>query len=363
MGISKKAVPGAVAAISISLAGCSSFSDGLLTWQPSTDAMRPSTSYTSALACLRGLINERGPAPGGKPITVTVGFMPDTTGRLLPGLRDMVTSATSDVVSGGRMFELVEIGSFGRQVGPTFGSKPDVTGSLLGVAGITQRSGYQIVGAVTQADSKNSDRGGSAGFSYDNHVSSGVSIGNTVSTVGVDLRLVDMGRGLSVPYTTRSMLRVQSSGVAADISFRVGNFGGDFSFENSTSEGPHQAVRHLVELSVAELLGQAANVPYWSCFGANRDDPEVRAKIQTWWSRMNPEQTEADVRQRLRALGYDVPAEGSAEAVIKKYQRDARLVITGKASFETFASLVMRQIDFSSSSTAMPQPESQVVRP
>jgi hypothetical protein len=363
MGISKKTLTGAAAVMATSLAGCSSYTDGLNTWQPSTDAMRPSTSYTSALACIRGLINERGQAPGGKPITVTVGFMPDTTGRLLPGLRDMVTSATSDVVTGGKMFELVEIGSFGRQVGPTYGSKPDVTGSLLGVAGITQRSGYQIVGAVTQADSKNSDRGGSAGFSHDNHVSSGVSIGNTVSTVGVDLRLVDMGRGLSVPYTTRSMLRVQSSGVSADISFKIGNWGGDFSFESSTSEGPHQAVRQLVELSVAELLGQAANVPYWSCFGANRDDPEVRAKIQTWWSRMNAEQTEADVRQRLRALGYEVPSEGSAEAAIKNYQRSAGLVVTGKPSYETFASLVVRQMDFSPSTSEMPRPESKSVRP
>src|SRR6478735_4874833 len=91
-------VSAALIALLMVLPACSRISPdaALIVSQPNMDPMRPATPYSVALRCIHDLIG----TAGGPPITLTIGSVPDSTGRITPGLRDMITSAVADVTIG-----------------------------------------------------------------------------------------------------------------------------------------------------------------------------------------------------------------------------------------------------------------------
>ena len=340
----------------LAVAGCASQKQGLNAAQPSTLPARPNTPYTGTLACLNHAIAAK---PVAQPVTISVGMIPDATGRIIPGLRDMVSTAVSQVAIGSQAYNLTEVGSYGMVVGPHYASVQDPAGTLVGVGGVRVSGGYQLVGALTQADSANSDQSLSGGVSWNQKNGANqtfdASVTNTTSTLALDLRLVDVSHGLTVAYATHSVMTVRTYGVGVNANFTIGTVGGNIGYNDTISEGPHQAVRELVELSVAELMAQAAHVPYWGCFGVGGDDPKIMSMIEGWYTGMSDSATDADMRVRLRSAGYDVPdAPKPMIRALISYQSDNGLVPTGRADYQTFASLVMRQVPVDAPITSMP---------
>ena len=255
----------------------------------------------------------------------------------------MITSAVADVALGQGRFDLTEIAVREGHAGNT-GVRPEQGGALIGLGAVRQGSGLQLIGALTQADRGNQSASTSAGGAYQEN-SIDASRNDELSTVALDLRLVDISKGLSITQATRSMLAVRSSGLSADAGLSIGRFGASFSYSLNKREGAHQAVRTLVELSVAELLGQAARVPYWTCLSIDRNHPVVQSQIEHWFRALSPAELDRDVRDRLVARGIPVPPQpASASAAIAQFQRQQGLVPTGRPGFETFASLVGAQL-------------------
>src|SRR5690348_15706914 len=84
------------------LADCAQLSsdDGLAAAQPTTEAVRQATRYSGGLACVRRHLAKA----KGHSQFVTVGLIPDATGRITPGIRDMVSAAVVAATQGGVRF-------------------------------------------------------------------------------------------------------------------------------------------------------------------------------------------------------------------------------------------------------------------
>lgn len=337
----------------IALQGCGRVPPeaALVAAQPATDPVRPNTPYTQALRCIRDQLGI-GARP---PTTLTVGSVPDATGRITPGLRDMIMSAISDVTMGQARFDLTEIAVRYEGYGVPTGVRPEQGGALIGLGPVRQGSGYQLVGALTQADRNNQSISVSAGISQRAETTADTGATDDLSTVALDLRLVDISGGLSVLYSTRSLLAVRSTGISANAGLLIGSVGAAFGFSFNRQEGAHQAVRTLVELSVAELLGQAARVPYWTCLAVDASHPVVQQQIVRWWRGMSAEDIDLDIRDRLRLAGYPVaaPPASFADALLA-YQVGNHLVPTGRPNFETYAQLVSTAFPANASTLPMP---------
>lgn len=335
------------------LAGCQAVPPeaALVAAQPRTDPARPGTPYSDALGCLR---DQLAAAPG--PVsTVTIGTVPDATGRITPGLRDMVASAIADIAGGRSRFNLIEIANRAEGFGLATGIRPDLGGALIGISNIRQMAGYQLIGALTQADRANQSRGLDGGVSV-NGSEGGVGLTDDFSTVALDLRLVDISGGLSVVHATRNLLAVRNTGFAIRAGVTIGSVGTSLDYSFDRREGAHQAVRTLVELSVAELLGRTAQVPYWTCLSVDRNHPTIRAQIARWYRAMSEEELDRDVRQRLRAAGVAVPeAPEPATAAITAFQAANNLVPNGRPTFETYATLVGRHLPRGASAGELPR--------
>jgi curli biogenesis system outer membrane secretion channel CsgG len=309
----------------------------LVAAQPAADPVRPLTPYSEALRC----INQQIRTATGHAVTLTVGSVPDATGRITPGLRDMVTSAAAEVTAGGQRFDLTEVAVVPDLGFNYAGIRPHPGGALIGIGQIRLNNGLQLIGSLTQADRGNQSSNIAVGGSYQNNNIDAAKT-DDISTLALDLRLVDITNGLSIVNTTRSMLAVQTRGSSANAAMTIGSFGLSFSYSLTRQEGAHQAVRTLIELSVAELLGQAARVPYWVCLKVDRRNPAVVERIARWFTAMTPAGREQDVRERLRSAGYQITAApGSAADAIVAFQRANSLVPSGRADFETYAQLVM----------------------
>lgn len=336
--------------LALSACGRTTPETALVAAQPAADPVRPLTPYSDALSC----INNQLRAVPGRPVTLTVGSVPDATGRITPGLRDMITSAAAEVAAGGQHFDLTEVAVAPELGFGSTGVRPNPGGALIGIGPVRLNGGLQLIGALTQADRDNQSTDLSAGGSYQNNTVDAATT-DDISTLALDLRLVDISNGLSITNSTRSLLAVHAHGTAANAALTIGSFGASFSYNLNRQEGAHQAVRTLVELSVAELLGQAARVPYWTCLKVDRQSPAIMERLARWYNDLTPAARDQDVRDRLRAAGYRVPEPpGSAADAIVAFQHRNNLVPTGGVDFETYARLITAQLPAGVSSAALP---------
>lgn len=122
---------------------------------------------------------------------------------------------------------------------------------------------------------------------------------------------------------------------------RIGSLSASFDANFDRREGPHQALRTLVDLSVLELLGRQARVPYWACASVDTAHPVVRQRFRAWYHAMTPTEVDRDVRARLRGLGMRAPgAPAAANVAIAEFQQKNGPIPNGRPTFETYAALV-----------------------
>lgn len=258
------------------LAACAQLSPegGLAAAQPSADPARQATPYSGALACLRRQLA----AARGRSTFVTVGLIPDATGRITPGIRDMVSAAVVTATEGAARYIPVEAASVAGVAGVPIGATASALGLLVGPAVPPHRGpalpanaalvaqSVQVVGALSQADKSVQQTGAQGGLGIGDW---SFGLGSTADqgAVTLDLRLVDVQTGVVLQAASNALV-VRNSGRSANAALRLGGLGVSFDASYDRREGPHQAVRTLADLSVAELLGRQARVAYRTCLTA-----------------------------------------------------------------------------------------------
>ena len=191
-----------------------------------------------------------------------------------------------------------------------------------------------LEGAITECD-ENLD---SSGFGVDADVMFGG--GSTETDVGaggdkevarsriaLDLHLMD--------YATQTLIPRKQTAIAVDVwsldksynfGFQVNGSGLGLDGRRKITQGKHDAVRILVELSTLQLLGRLFEVPYWRCIPGAEPDPVVIKMVRKDFENVSSETQISTIQALLKRHGYQLTVTGKIDrktlAAIDQYATD-----------------------------------------
>lgn len=302
--------------------------------QPKTPPSKAISSFTPALQCMDDLLWQHGKSE----IYITSSGIPDATGKVSTGTRDMLISAVSRMSAKSNGFRFVDF-----EPDP----QSDVTAlySLIGVQPSFTVPSYYIRGAITQLDENVLNDLQGAALSMPS-LEIGASRDQVVSVITVDLNLGELVTRQILPgLSANNSLAVIRSGVSGDAGGRIDKAGLSFNISINRSEGMHAAVRTLLELSAIELLGKLTKVPYWRCLGIDETNPTFRDQARDWYDDLKPAERVSFVQQHLLARNYyagtvDGQYSDPLQEAAARFQADNGLIATGRIDFDLYYALL-----------------------
>lgn len=323
----------------IGLAGCATPppSTAPTVTQAKTPPVRNITSFSNALNCMDDLFIKHGI----RNVFITSAGIPDATGEISTGTREMLISAISRASVRSNAFRYVDYD-------PT---QLDIhhLHQLVDSAGQFLAPNYYIRGAITQLDEGVLDFSQGGGFSFagtDIGFGFGVNQNQVVSLVTLDMNLAHFKSRQILPgLSANNSLAVVRSDRSTDVDGRIQKAGVFFQVSLTQNEGMHQAVRTLVELSAIELLGKLTKVPYWNCLQIESTNPAVRAEASNWYQSMTPKERVTFVQRALQGGGYySGPLNGVMDSAtsdaIAIYQTENGLISNGRIDSQLYLALL-----------------------
>jgi len=324
-------------ALLASLLGCASPQDAPVISRPKSLPVVNITSFSESMRCMDNLFAQFGV----REIIITSAGLPDATGEITTGTKDMLISAISRMSVRSNAFRFVDFDQ----------TEADIN-ALQSVVGFTDDfllPNYYIRGAITQLDE---------GIIADNVGASiagptfnlGAVKDSIVSVVSLDMNIGDlMTRQIQPGMSAHNSISVARSTTGGDAGGRINTYGLQFNIAINRSEGMHAAVRSLVELSTIETLGKLAQVPYWRCLAIEQTNPAVVAQAREWFEDMSAREQAVFVQRALASKGYyDAPVTGELDAATKgaigRYQADNDLLADGRINFDLYASLISQDL-------------------
>jgi curli biogenesis system outer membrane secretion channel CsgG len=331
---------GLLAAV-LALSGCTTTgADSYKKVRPKTDVQRTSTSFSRALQCM----DDQFLAHGISGVKITSVGIPDATGKVSSGTRDMLISAVSQMTARSRAFRYIDLeydNTERRFIRTLFCEKNKEVCDKT-----AETPEFYIRGAITQLDDNVMDRRLLGSLEYEDEKFTGQADAGLFGLSGVlalDLNVVDVLSQEIVPgLTANNSLAIQKAGTALAGAVALQKLGVSLDFTASEAEGVHYAVRTLVELGAIELLGKLAQVPYWECLEVESTNPQVLNQMQEWWKGMSEGERIRFSQRALIANGYLAPPETgrldeATKAAIARFQAERGVVVTGRPSFELYA--------------------------
>lgn len=310
---------------------------------PKATPTKALTSFAPALRCMDQLFL----AFGKRGIVVTSLGIPDQTGKIRAGTKEMMITALSRMSLKSGAFDFIDFHSNGDDLDRLFAVREGQMARL---------PDFYIRGAITQLDesvlriSSSSElaRGGDSSGSFLDPIS--FAFGSTGSTIS-DMMSMDISIGhaatrriLPMTATSNSMvLRKTDKGVEGGNTF--GRFGFSFSLDRSQTEGTGAATRALLELSLIETLGRFTQVPYWRCLGDDLSNPQMREQARLNFDTLGEVDRIRFVQQQLSSTrAYAGPVDGimtpDLAAAIAEYQARNSLPTSGRIDFDLYAALL-----------------------
>ena len=333
-----------LAALAASLVGCAATPDTVYaTTQPKAPPAATLTGFSDSLTCMDDMLY----AYGIRDIRLTTNGIPDSTGEIQAGTRDMLISAVSRMSARSRAFTYIDF----EEVNSGFGPAPDrrLYDRQQGLLTPT----YYIRGAITTFDENVTNDTAGGGIRVGG-TGAGANFDQTSSVVGVDMNVGEVKTGLIVPGVASSnRIAVTRRAIGADASFdvEVGGelVGGFLQAARSKSEGMHTAVRTLVELNTIEAMGKLTRVPYWRCLGIDQAGPEAMQQADKLYKSMEDQERIEFTQRSLAGLGlYRGAVDGVETNALKdavgQYQAQNNLVASGRVDRQLFASLLGKDV-------------------
>lgn len=323
------------------LAGCAVTSNperAYDTVQPTTRVIRNVTSFTPALRCMDDLFQTYNVTG----LYITTNGIPDATAKVNVGTTDMLITAIGQMSRRSGAFTYVDFDVSQQNI------------ELLAGLGNPNFENFEVPdfyirGAITQLDQGVISETVGGGISLP-----GFEVGAQkdliVSIVAVDMNI---GRTLTrqiVPgLHSNNQVAVARRGIGGDAGASIGKAGISFNINLGRSEGIHQATRALIELSVIELLGKLAQVPYWRCLQIEQTNPEMMDEAQDWFSAMSETERVVFAQRALKRLGtYTGPVSGvldaSTRSVVAEYQAKNDLLPSGQIDFALYQSFFRQDL-------------------
>ena len=320
----------AAAAVVALLSGCASQPElATVAVQPGTAPVRNIGSFDEALRCMDDMFL----AAGKRDIFITTAGIPDATGLIAAGTKEMFISAVSKMSTKSGAFRFVDYDPTQTDV--------QILSEIVGLRQDFVAPSYYVRGAITQLDSSVLSSSHKAALSLED-LDLAVSRDQVVSVVSMDLnvgRLVT--RQILDGISAQNSIAVVHTGKGADVGGMIGKAGLTFSVALDRSEGFHQAVRELVDLSTIEVLGKLTRVPYWECLSIEPTNPHFQAQARDWFDLMGADERERFVRAGLVRAGYlRDAADPALPDAISRYQADNGLVPNGRLDFQLYYRLL-----------------------
>jgi hypothetical protein len=311
---------------------------------PQTAAVRNIGNFNEALRCMDDMFL----AQGKRDIYITTAGIPDATGLIATGTKEMFITAVSRMSAKSDAFRFVDYDPTQTDV--------QVLSELVGLHDDFVAPNYYVRGAITQLDSNVLQSSGSAGVSIPG-MDLAINGNQIVSVVSIDLNVGKLVTRQIIPgISSSNSIAVVQSGKGADVGGFIGKAGLSLSVSLDKSEGFHQAVRNLIELSTIEILGKLTKVPYWQCLSIESTNPSYRTEARGWFDIMGEGERQRFVSAALVRTGYlpggsDGTAPGFSDA-IARYQSDNDLVPNGRVDFDLYYRMLANEARHPGSKTA-----------
>ena len=318
------------------LGGCQSRPEDAYDVQhPRTAAVRNIGNFNEALRCMDDMFLSQGK----RDIYITTAGIPDATGLIAAGTKEMFITAVSRMSAKSDAFRFVDYDPTQTDV--------QVLSELVGLHDDFVAPNYYVRGAITQLDSNVIQSSASAGVSIP-FMDLAINGNQVVSVVSIDLNIGKLVTRQILPGISASnSIAVVQSGKGADVGGLIGKAGLSLSVSLDKSEGFHQAVRNLIELSTIEILGKLTKVPYWQCLSIESTNPSYRTEARGWFDMMGEGERDRFVSTALVRTGYlssggDRASSGFSDA-IARYQADNDLVPSGRVDFDLYYRLLANE--------------------
>lgn len=319
-------------ALAALLAGCAYRPEmATVAVQPKTAPVRNIGSFNEALRCMDDMFL----AQGKRDIYITTAGIPDATGLIAAGTKEMFISAVSKMSAKSNAFQFVDYDVTQTDV--------QILSELVGLRQDFVAPSYYVRGAITQLDIGVLASNANAAVSLPD-VDLAASRDQVTSVISMDLNVGKLVTRQIMPgISAENSIAVVQTGKGADVGGLIGKAGLSLSIALNRSEGFHQAVRNLVELSTIEVLGKLTRVPYWQCLSIESTNPTFKAEARDWFDTMSAAERDRFVRTGLVRAGYLRGAGDAApdlKDAIARYQAENDLVPNGRLDFELYYRLL-----------------------
>lgn len=300
---------------------------------PKAPAVKTITNFSPALRCMDELFL----AYGKNGIVITSTGIPDETGKVRAGTKEMLITAIAKMTVKSNAFEFIDFHGGGDDLARLFDAKG--TNQML-------VPDYYIRGSITQMDDNaiRKNKGGGVAASFFDFSSS--------SDLGYDLISMDMSIGNAssrkiLPQTsTANTMVITKTGKSTEGGGKLGKVGFSFNLDFSKSEGLGVTTRTLLELGLIETLGKFTQVPYWRCLDADITNPVIREQALENYSLLTEVERITFIQRKLGGgmKRYSGPIDGKMNDTLKEsileYQAQNGLVADGRVNFGLYANLM-----------------------
>ena len=315
------------------------------------------TSFSQALRCMDELFLSFGK----QGIIITSAGMPDETGKVNTGTKEMLISTISRMTLKSSAFEFIDFHSKNDDLATLFASTGDAD---------RKRPDYYIRGSITQMDDNAVRTNKGAGFSLP-FLDFGVSKDDSFDVVSMDMSIGEVNSRRILPNTsTSNTMVIKKSGRSGEAGGKLFKLGMSFNVDISRSEGVGATTRALVELGLIETLGKFTQVPYWKCLDTDLTNPAIRTQALEDFESMKDKDRILFVQRKLGGSmnRYRGPMNGvmndQLKTAVSEYQVSVGLVADGKINFDVYASLIDDiQNQLAAVSKVAPEPQAYVPPP
>jgi len=300
--------------------------------------VRSVSSFNDSLACMDRMLRDNHI----NQVTITSKDIPDASGKVYVSATDMLVTSLSEMSRLSNTFRFVDY-----EVNPL---NQDTVQTLSGLMlqsnqMLIQMPQLYVSGAISFLDQNVMiDRRGFGAASEDAEI--GWSRDLAGSVMGMDFHLGDfITRTLLPGVHSANEITIAAKGSGIDIGGRIKKAGVQLEVGGDYSQGVGPAARTLIDLSMIELVGKWARVPYWQCLALDQAHPEFQRQLRQWFLEMDEGERVGFIQRGLRAKGYYAGDASAAQITptlrlaIQRFQLDQGLLATGQPGFETYEHL------------------------
>jgi len=302
---------------------------------PKTPASKVLTSFTPALRCM----DETLLAFGKRDIVMTTAGIPDSTGKVAAGTKEMLITAISNMSKKSKAITYTDYDTERNDLTWLFNEVRNANADRRKIPN------FYIRGAITQLDDNALESQQSVGLAF-SFADLGLSRDQVVSVLSVDMNMGDSVTRTIIPGVNASnSMAIVRSGRSGEAGGKIGKMGVNFSMSLNQSEGSGAATRALIELGLIELIGKLTNVPYWRCLEIDKTNPVMLQQARDWYDGLEEPDRIKFVQRKLAAAGfYSGAASGQTDRAltdaISRYKDQHQLIANGRIDFDLYYSLL-----------------------